>query len=66
MDLEITLEQLAASLEFLKGSGSYYQNIQDIYDESVQLSAGNIPHKILLSEDGYLQTKITKEKVVLQ
>jgi len=64
--MEIDKQILEASIEFLDAEGLFADNIKEILAESNQLDAGQIPHKILLSGDGVLKTKIIKEKVVLQ
>jgi len=66
MDLEIDRSHLVSAINFMELAGEDSENFKSILAESDQLRAGNIPHKILLTEDGYLKTKIIKEKVVLQ
>lgn len=66
MAMEIDKAILRASVAALEAEGLFADNLKEILAESDQYDIVKIPHKIILSDDGYLSTKIIKEMVVLQ
>jgi hypothetical protein len=66
MAMEIDKTILRASIAALESNGLFADNLKEVLAESDQYDIVKIPHKIILTDDGYLSTKIIKEKVVLQ
>lgn len=65
MVTEISRDLLVDTIELAEIGNLKCENLRAILVSSDLLTTGNIPHTIILSDDGQLSTKITKEKVVL-